>query len=134
MSTIDEAIRSRMVADVALTALVGQRIYKLRAPQGVTAPFIVMFRVDASPIAGIRLDTAWQRCRLQVSSFAATAQGARDVADAVRAAINRAPGRWPATVAGVQIDDVSFDLERDLLEEDVDLYQVAQDYECIYAE
>ena len=44
MQAVDAAIYARLSGDAALQALVGQRVYRFRAPEGAAFPYVVFFK------------------------------------------------------------------------------------------
>jgi len=87
--TLIELLSAKLLADAGLTALVGEKIFPDKAPEGTQAPYVVFFEVDGVPQASYTAKAADvpDDTRLQVDCYAALALDARLVGDAVIAAI-----------------------------------------------
>jgi CHAD domain-containing protein len=86
--TLDEALRAHLVADVAVAALVGSRIYPVSLAQQGSLPAIMYRRVAVWPEhdrSSRRADIA--RTRYQVECYGATFDDARAVATALKDAL-----------------------------------------------
>ena len=125
MTALNEAIRARLLAVTAVTDLVGTRVYPLLLPQDPTYPAIRYQQITGTRESAMGSDVGLVEATEQVDSYDSTYAGARVLAEAVRAALQRFRG----TVAGVVISDV-FVLEGplDLYEEAVKIYRVQQDF------
>ncbi len=85
MTTTTEAIRATLVADSAVVALVGSKIFGNKAPQGTVGPFVVIRVISDVPENTLNGTSAGRLSdiRLQIDSYAATYLAAHAVADAV---------------------------------------------------
>jgi len=109
-----QTIRALLVAAPAVTALVGQRISPAFRAQGEDVPCVTLTLVAVTPqnhLAGV---PTLDQNRVQVDSWAATYAGARDVAAAVRTALE---------AAGLAMES-----EFDEYEAEVEEYRVSQDF------
>lgn len=79
---LDDALYTRSQAVAGITSLVSTRFYPGKAPQNVTAPYVVHSVVSETRPMGTPAD-AWTR--MQFSCFAATLTAARALAAAVLA-------------------------------------------------
>jgi uncharacterized protein DUF3168 len=88
MPIIQEVLNAKLLAYAPLTALVGDRIYPKRAPQGAVEPFVIYQRVGG-PTDGISMGNAkaWDKPRIQVSCFATRYEMAGRLTKIVRAAL-----------------------------------------------
>ncbi len=127
---VEKAIVAVLKANAALTALVSTRVYPIQAPQNVTAPYVTLFRVSADRESAMGADIGIVRARVQVNSWGTTYADAKNVAEAVRGALQRYSG----TSASIQVLDVFLLSEQDLHEPEVPMYHVATDVEAIYRE
>ncbi len=127
---VEKAIIATLKASAGLTVLVSTRIYGVTAPQGVTAPYVTLFRVSAERPSAMGDDIGIVRARVQVNSWGATYESAKNVCDQVRAALQRFSG----VSASITVLDTFLLSEQDLHEPDVPIYHVAQDYEAIFRE
>ncbi len=136
---IEEAVYSRLSTFAGLTALVGappnDRIYRVRLPQDVTLPAVRFAKVAVERIGAMGADPGLARARYQFSCWANDPDQARDVAEQIRAALQR----WRGTEAGVVIQDSFFETEVDLFEPDVGdptrgIFHRAIDFEIVHEE
>lgn len=109
MPQLEEALYARLSGFAGLSALVGSRIYPLRAPQTAALPLVVFQRISTIRWSAFGSDTGLARPRIQVTAWATTAMAAKSVKEQVRAALQR----WRGTVAGVEILDATIADERD---------------------
>lgn len=130
---IETAIRTLLLADVAVRALVGTRVYSGLPPQRPTAPYVQLWKVDR--LSGLTLDgvPTLSVARIQVDCYA----GDHDAVRTLAAAVNGDDGQttkgplhgYVGTVAGVRINRLELSLERGTqFEEDTKLYRVSADY------
>lgn len=124
--------------DAAVAGIIGNgdspesyRIYPLRLPQGYTLPAISFQRIstdrehviDDGPIG-------WAWARFQLDMWAETYAEVRQLAEAVRQALDGYNDEMgDVTVAGAFAEG-----ERDLYEEQTEIYRVTQDYLIPYKE
>lgn len=87
MTMVEESLKTVLTADTALTALVGQRIYRARARQAEETPFVVFVRDGVQRIQSHQGDSGLGRYVLRINSYAKTTLEAQQVADAVRVAL-----------------------------------------------
>jgi len=130
---IETAIRTLLLADVAVAALVGERVYSGLPPQRPTAPYVQLWKVDK--ISGLTLDGTRgpNVVRVQVDCYAGDHDAVRALASAVNgndSQSTRGPLHgYVGTVAGVRINRLELSLERGTqFEEDAKLYRVGADY------
>lgn len=86
------AVRAHLINDPDVKALVDTRIYPDALPQGVTYPAIRYQRIDTPRTYTKGGYTGLSRPRLQIDCYATTYVAARNLATAVRAAMERYPG------------------------------------------
>ena len=122
----------------SITAIIGNgdspetcRVYPLKLPQGYTLPAISFQRIstdrehviDDGPIG-------WAWARFQFDMWAETYAEARQLTEAVRQALDGYNNKMGSvTVAGAFAEG-----ERDLYEEQTEIYRVTQDYLIPYKE
>ena len=119
--SLGSSIYAALLADAAVNALVSDRIYKLRAPQGVLAPYVVWQGIGSDPgVTHTGPSGATERL-VQFACFAVTAEGASDLRDAVVAALD-----------GVELangdNGTLEDDNRESYEEPVSLYRADADF------
>jgi hypothetical protein len=120
---IESAVRAVLLADPAVTALVGAgaeaRIYPLILPQGAAFPALTYQRV--SSVTQYAQDgPGLARQRIQIDAWAMTYRAAKDLARAVRSALE---GHRAGNIQGVFVDP-----ERDFYEADTRLYRASTDF------
>jgi hypothetical protein len=100
----------------ALSGLANGRVYPLQAPEKVTFPCIVYFRINSSPVNTIDGGATLDLVRIQVDTYANTYSAAKVLAGSVRSALENSNVK-----ATLQTD-------QDLFEPDLKVYRVSQDY------
>jgi Protein of unknown function (DUF3168) len=109
--TVIEGARAYLLANTAIAAIVGTRIYPLRLPQKLDLSngkgAIVLTRIDEIDDAHLRGPNALKRLRLQVDCYAFTHDAATALGTLCRRRLNGYAGAWddggsPATVLNVQ--------------------------------
>lgn len=114
-----------ITADAGVSAIVGSRVYPLRAPQNVTKPYITFQRILTNPVSSIDGNLNTVRARLQIDCWADTYAAVRGLYTAVKAYLNSSPAGLAATLL----------LEaRDFYEDDTRLYRVSIDAAITYHE
>lgn len=84
----EDTLRSDLIGDAGVSALVGTRVYANVLPEGVTLPAIAYRTVSANRIGGICL----QR-RVQVDYYAASYEALKEGRDAIEA-LSRTKHNW----------------------------------------
>lgn len=106
------ALRARLVADSPVTALVAQRVYWVERPQGSALPAVTLLTVSDTREQHLKGFESLQGARVQVDVWAANFASAREVTEAMLAAIVPA-----ALNNGIQFSRAMVDLApRDLSE------------------
>lgn len=80
-------IRARLLADAAVVAIVGNKIYAQLAPQQTALPYITISEVSGVP-ERCRGEQATERVRVQVNAIAETYPGCDKLYKAIRAALD----------------------------------------------
>lgn len=127
MAAIETLLRSKLVGDSGVAALVGVRVHPERLPQNVTYPAIRYTVTDSPPqvtTPGIRI----LRTRVQLDVYAATYSAAKGVTAAVRTALNR----WSSLADGVISTFV--DDERDVDDAEEAMTRISLDAVIVYRE
>lgn len=88
MSAAEGQILATLLADAVVSGLVANRIYALVSPPGAPVPLITYQRISAIPINSLRGASGVVQARIQVDCWAATYEQAKDLAQAVRAALD----------------------------------------------
>ena len=121
---VGAAIYSLLVNDSAVSAVVGTRIYPELAEEGASAPYVVYSVVSNTPSDtkdGAPVDEA----QLEIFSIGNTYAAANDLADKVRAALDR---KSQIVVGTVTVQSIHYTNEVVEVSEKRDLYISVQDY------
>ena len=113
MAGIEAAIRSVLVADASVDALVDGRIYPWMRQQGSVFPAIVYELDDTEPSEGLGGHLDLTRVTITINSIAETYSAAKELASDVRAAMNGYTG----TSEGVVIKSVIHDNDTGIVED-----------------
>lgn len=128
--TLEEGLYSHLVNDSGVAALVSTRVYPLLVPQDTTLPAIAYQRISGprdhthSGASGLAL------ARMQVSCLGNSYGQAKQVSEAVRAALDGLRG----SLGAVSADAVFLDNERDEWSTAFEEAVVQQDYLIWYQE
>jgi hypothetical protein len=123
MSTVETALRTRLLDDAVVAGLVASRIYPSPLPQAPTLPAITYQRISGG--RGETFDgpsgLAWPR--IELDFWALTHDGARALFDAARRSLNGAA----FVASGVVVQKAQVISETDFYEADVKLHRVSAD-------
>jgi hypothetical protein len=128
---IETELNVYLLANTAVAALVGTKIYPVQAPKDCVAPFIVFNKVSAQREYTHNGFASLQRSRMQVSCYAAryltngTEIGARSMAEAVKTALEAWQGS--TKIQAIQIEN-----DPDLIDPDTNWYHVPVDFFVVY--
>jgi ABC-type molybdate transport system substrate-binding protein len=121
---VGAAIYSLLVNDSAVSAIVGTRIYPELAEEGASAPYIVYSVVSNTP-SDTKDGTPIDEAQLEIFSVGSTYAAANDLADKVRAALDR---KSQIVVGTVTVQSIQYTNEVVEVSEKRDLYISVQDY------
>ncbi len=121
---VGAAIYSLLVNDSAVSAIVGTRIYPELAEEGASAPYIVYSVVSNTP-SDTKDGTPIDEAQLEIFSVGNTYAAANDLADKVRAALDR---KSQIVVGTVTVQSIHYTNEVTEVSEKRDLYISVQDY------
>jgi len=124
---IEQAVLTELLADSGVTDLVGERIYYVKAPQDVGKPYVVFFKASAPREYSHDGASRLARPRFQFSCFATTYYEAKQIAEAIRAAIEAFSGTMGGD-GGVEVGSCVCLNESDIYEENTQLFHLAIDY------
>lgn len=124
--TAELALYTLLSEDAAVSALAGNRIYPLRAPDRVALPYLTYQRISGARWRSIDGPSGMAQPRIQVDVWADRYDVSKSVAGAVRNALDG----WRGTVAGVRVGGIALEGDQDLFEDEVDppLYRVSLDF------
>jgi len=128
--SLETALRAYVLADPAIAAAVGQRMYPRRLPQGPTLPALVYLRVDTRREHDMDGPDGLPRPRVQVTAWGANVQAATELAALVRVRLDGYRGAW----GDVTVGSCLCVGERDLDDPETGRSAVAQDYMIQYQE
>ena len=122
--TLQTSLYASLAAYAGLTALVGTRIYPVRAPQDVTLPYVVLHRISGVREQTITRSVGSTSVRVQASCFSDryTTDGSNYGADEVRAQVRAAFLAYVTGSGGVTIHDLELGTDIDEYEDDTRLF------------
>ncbi len=124
---IEQAIKKELMAASGVTGLISTRLYYVRAPQNVTKPYVVFFKVSSPREYSHDGASELARPRFQFSCFATTYYEAKQITEAIRVTIEAFSGIMGGD-GGVEVGSCFCINESDIYEEDTQLFHVAVDY------
>jgi len=134
MKDIRPALRAFLLADAGIAAIVGTRVYPIKIPQGVKVASIVYFRVSGPGDYSMDGPSGLARHRLQLDSWAPTADAATALANLVKDRIDGYSGVMGSGGAAVNVQGVfQTDLREDY-DDDVELHRCGRDFMFAYEE
>ena len=129
--SVEGAIYSRATTHGGLSALISTRAYFVRGPQKPIKPFLVFTRVSSEREHAMGLDANPTHARFQFMAMAADADGARNVADQIKAAFDRWSGTVDTTVIQGTLRDGA---DLDLYDDTTKTYMASVDFMIHYEE
>ena len=123
------ALRTYIIADSAVAALIGTRFYPNTAPQNPTKPYCTYQPISEFRRPTMRHDDNLPSARVQIDCWSTSVDQARAVADAIRALFHYYE---PESISGVQ--GVFADNGFEGYEPETLLHRVSRDYIVHYAE
>lgn len=135
MKSPEAVLRTALVATTSVTSMVGTRIYPLLAPKTASLPFITWRRAGITRQHNLSGPMGVPDVSVEMQTFAATYEDAREVADRVRLVLDGYGG----TVNNVEVKHVSLENESDdfvqLAGGDLPpVYQVTQTFNVLWQE
>ncbi len=125
---IEDTLRTQILADGGISALVSDRYYPGVLPQDPTYPAIVSQKVsdfDEGTLTGVANVV---RARVQLTVWASSYVDARAVTDAIRSLVDGAYGTW----SGVKIGSVRIENDQDAYSEEAEIYGRRMDVMILY--
>lgn len=123
---IEEDLYSHLSTCAGLTALVGTRVYPLMAPQKVTPPYCVYFKVSSVREYSHGGFSGLQRSRIQISCYGKTYPSVKAVAVQVIAAIESWQGVNVSVQSALPEDEI------DIYHDESELFHTAIDFFAWY--
>lgn len=128
MKDIRKALRTFLLADASIVAVVVDRVYALRIPQGVKSSSIVVTRVSGPGDYHMDGPSGLMNARIQIDAWATTADAAATLANLVKDRIDGYRGAMGSganiiTVHGVFVADLREDYD-----DEAELYRSGRDF------
>jgi len=126
---IEEAFQKEMLETAAITTLLVNRIYYVKAPKDAVTPYVVISSVSDIPIKpNFSAASGESSARLQLSIFASTYSACKSISSAIHTVFDGFKGTM--ATAGIAVGGCFLENEYDLSYEDspLQLYGVAVDY------
>lgn len=125
-------LRAFLLADAAIAAVVGARVFPIKMPQGEKGTSIVYLRVSNVGDHIMSGPTRIARPRFQIDCWAGTPGAASDLANLVKERLDGYQGPMPYGSASPQLSvevlGIFFQSERDGYDSDNELYSASRDY------
>ena len=125
-------LRAYLLADSAIASLIGVRMHPVNLPQNIRYPALSYMQVSNVRERDLCGPAGFAHPRISINSWSETYIGARDLAEAVRVALEGFRGQFTPT--GARVGSARLDNELDGDEPDVGIYRVLQDYIISHAE
>lgn len=130
--SLEQHIRTLLIEDAILSDSVGfaggSRIYYLRVPQASEFPAISMQRISTISDYHLKGRSKWQDVRLQVDCWGKTLESLRSKETGIVPAVLRILDNYRGSRHGNLIGSIIKENERDLFENEVNLYRVSIDF------
>jgi hypothetical protein len=117
MSQVEMKIKTLLLANAPVAAIIGTCLYPVILPQSPTLPAVTYFRVSGGQENSLKGYSGLEHPRIQIDCWSLTYAGAKELANAVRAAMDLA-----TTFKALCISD------HDLFEDDTRIYRVSLDF------
>ena len=105
----EQAVKHRIETSPVLARLVGFRVFPIIAPVSAQLPFILYQRSTIERNQTLSVPAGVPRVSMQIDTYAATYEEAREIADALRANLDG----WTGSAYGVEVKHIALDTERD---------------------
>ena len=122
--TIESGLRTHLLADGDVAALVVARVYPLKLPQEPTYPALTYEIVSDIPYRGLSGDHDKEVIRARIHCWAETFAGATDLARKVRTAV----ADFSGTMGTTAVASVKFETWSDLFEDTAEVYRRVADF------
>ncbi len=127
---IEQAIKTELLTVTALTALINDKLYYVKAPQDTEEPYVVFFKVSAPREHSLTGASGLATARFQFSIFSTTYQEAKQIAGYIQTAL-QGQNKIIGGVGGVYAN-ILYDNEQDLTEDEV--FHIIQEFIVLYNE
>ena len=106
-------LRTYLLANAGVAALIGTRMYPNALPQGATLPAVVYYRISGTHVESLQGIKAAGTCRVQLDCYGATRLAADGVSAAIVAALRSLSVGQQSIGAGTLVCDVEIQGPRD---------------------
>jgi hypothetical protein len=129
---IESALRTRILGDAGISALIGTRIFPLILPQATSFPALTYQRISGERMHSHDGPSGLAGPRIQIDTWATSYIGAKQLADLIRQRIDGFKG----TVGSDEIEGIFMDTEREFYEDGdlLKLFRVSMDFFVYYDE
>ena len=122
--TIENDLRTHLIADAPVTALVVARIYPDKLPQSPTYPALTYEIISDIPHRSLDGDSNLERIRARIHCWAETAAGRDDLSRKVRTALADFSGLMGTT----KVPSVKFETWHNLFDDVPEVYRRVVDF------
>jgi len=130
---VEHALLKHLLAQSALAALVGEKIYYVNAPQEVASPYVVFFKVSAVRETSLTGTSHLVNSRFQFSIFSETYYQAKQIAEQIQLALQDKNNEVIGGTGGVRVS-IQYDNEQDLYDPETGFYHIPVEYLIYYNE
>ena len=129
--SIEDGLRTHLLDDAPVAALVVARIYPLKLPQNPTYPALTYEIVSDIPYRGLAGDADLEVIRVRIHAWAETFAGAIDLATKVRTATADFSGTMGSPA--IKVTSAKFETWNDLYEDVPEVYRRISDFFITHA-
>lgn len=129
MATMEGSLVAQLLATSGVTTLVGQRIYPHVAPQGTLLAYVTYEAISKRIVHDHAGTVGLTEARISYLCHAPTYAGAKAIAAAILAALDRKRGTIQSTVFGAILSESEADAGYD---DDLKMHVVAVDFRVLY--
>ena len=129
--TLDQAIYAQLAADSTVVSLLGDRIFRLRAPEGEPPPYAVFFRVDDPQVHSCGNDAGPYGPLYQVSVYGETQAVVEQSADAIISVLRDAAGLIGGG-SGYTVERILFEGKQDVADDPAGLIGAIMEFEILH--
>jgi len=122
---IEEALYAHVTGDASIAALISDRFYPLRAPQGAALPYAVYQRISTPRIRSQSGPSGLARPRFQVTCYASSYSQSRQLANLMRISLDGFRGTMGG---GVSVGAVFLENEMDTYEDETGAFGTPMDF------
>lgn len=105
----EQVVKHQIETSPTLARLIGFRVYPIVAPVSAALPFVIYQRSAIERNQTLSVPVGVPRVSVQVDTYAATYEQAREIADALRQNLDG----WTGSAYGVEVKHVALESERD---------------------